>query len=124
MAVVVLMNTTGNLDPGAVAGELAAEVLPWTRLTLTPFTGDPSPLVGKYQGPSRGRDMVIEVTQTPQGLAFSANGSPPRQLPWVEGLTFRQGSAILTFRRSNGNSGPVTELRFDAGSGYYILKRQ
>lgn len=27
-------------------------------------------------GPSRGRDMAIEVTQTPQGIAFSANGPP------------------------------------------------
>jgi CubicO group peptidase (beta-lactamase class C family) len=124
MAIVVLMNTNGNLDPGAVAGELAAEVLPWTRPTVATFTGDPTPIVGKYKGPSRGRDMIVEVTQTPQGPAFSANGSPARQLPWVEGLTFRQGNAFLTFRRANGNTGPVTELRFDAGGGYYILKRQ
>lgn len=124
MAVVVLMNSNGNLDPGAVASELASAVLPWTRPTPATFTGDPAPLVGRYQGPSRGRDMVVEVTQTAQGLAFSANGSPARQLPWIEGLTFRQGNAILTFRRANGNSGPVTELRFDAGSGYYVLKRR
>jgi CubicO group peptidase (beta-lactamase class C family) len=124
MAVVVLMNTTGNLDPGAVAGELAAEVLPWTRPTLARFTGDASPLVGKYQGPARGRDMVIEVTETPQEIAFSVNGSPARPLPWVDGLTFRQGNALLTFRRANGNSGPVTELRFSAPGGHYILKRQ
>jgi CubicO group peptidase (beta-lactamase class C family) len=124
MAVVVLMNASSNLDPGALAGELAAEILPWTRPTVTYFTGDPAPLVGTYKGPSRGRDMVIEVTQTPEGLHFSANGSPPRRLPWVEGLTFRQGNAFLTFRRANGDSGPVSELRFEAVSGYYILKRQ
>ena len=122
-AIVVLMNSNGNLDPGAVAGELAAELLPWERPVLKQFAGDPAPLIGKYQGPSRGRDMIVEVTQTPQGLAFSANGSPPRQLPWIEGLTFRQGNAFLTFRRT-GNDGPATELRFDAGGGYYILKRQ
>jgi hypothetical protein len=68
--------------------------------------------------------MVVEVTQTPEGLAFSANGSPARVLPWVEGQTFRQGDAILTFRRAGGGNGPPTELRFDAGGGYYILKRQ
>ena len=122
MAVVVLMNSNGNLDPGAVASELAGAVLPSTRPTVGRFTGDAAPLVGKYQGPSRGRDMVVEVTQTPEGLAFSSNGAPPRVLPWVEGQTFRQGSAILTFRRAG--TGPATELRFDAGSGYYILKRQ
>ena len=124
LAVVVLMNTTGNLDPGAVAGELAAEVLPWTRPTTVQYTGDPAPLVGRYQGPSRGRDMVVEVTQTPQGLAFSINGAPPRPLPWIEGLTFRTGNSFLTFRRAGGTSGPVTELRYDAGSGHYVLKKQ
>ena len=124
MAVVVLMNSSGNIDPGAVAGELAAEVLPWTRPAVAQYTGDPAVIVGKYQGPSRGRDMVVEVTQTPQGVAFSSNGSPARPLPWVEGLTFRQGSAFLTFRRANGNTGPVTELRFDGGSAHYVLKKQ
>ena len=124
MAVVVLMNSNGNIDAGAVGGELAAEVLPWARPTMAQYTGDPTVIVGKYQGASRGRDMVVEVTQTPQGVAFSANGSPARALPWVEGLTFRQGNAFLTFRRANGTTGPVTELRFDAGSGHYVLKKQ
>ena len=80
--------------------------------------------MGTYRGPSRGRDMVVEVTRTEQGLLFSANGSPARALPWVEGLTFRQGNAFLTFRQDGENGGPATELRFDAGSGYYVLKRQ
>jgi CubicO group peptidase (beta-lactamase class C family) len=124
MAIVVLINSNGNLDPGAVAGELAAEVLPWTRPTFATFTGDAAALVGKYQGPSRGRDMAVEVTQTPQGLAVSANGSPARPLSWVDGLTFRQAGALVTFRRANGASGPVTELRFDTGGGHYVLKRQ
>ena len=124
MAVVVLTNTSSNLDPGAIAGELAAEVIPWKPSTRAAFKGDGAALVGKYKGPSRGRDMVVDVTQTPEGVAFSANGSPARVLPWVEGLTFQGGAALLTFKRANGNAGPVTELRFDAGSGYYILKRQ
>jgi CubicO group peptidase (beta-lactamase class C family) len=123
MAVVVLMNTTGNLDPGAVGGELAAEVLPWTRPTYAPFAGDAASLVGTYKGPSRGRDMVVEVSQTPQGVAFAVNGAPARQLPWVEGLTFRNGGTLLTFRRS-GNAGPATELRSQNAGALYILKRQ
>jgi CubicO group peptidase (beta-lactamase class C family) len=123
IAVVVLMNSNGNIDPGAVAGELAAELLPWTQPVLKQFTGDVTPLVGRYKGASRGRDMELVVTQTAQGLMFSVNGSPPRQIPWVDGLTFRQGNAFMTFRQAGG-SGPATELRFDAGSGYYILKRQ
>jgi hypothetical protein len=67
--------------------------------------------------------MIMEVTQSAQGIEFSVNGSPKRSLPWIDGLTFRQGTAFLTFRQT-GNSGPATELRFNAGSGYYILKRQ
>jgi CubicO group peptidase (beta-lactamase class C family) len=123
-AVVVLMNSAGNIDPSAVAGELAAELLPWTRPNLKPFAGDATPLVGRYQGPSRGREMVIEVTQAAQGLSVSANGSPPRPLPWVSDWTFRQGNSFLTFRRT-GDNGPATELRFDGGPGsYYILKRR
>ncbi|MBA3891061.1 MAG: hypothetical protein H0X64_11075 [Gemmatimonadaceae bacterium] len=88
------------------------------------YTGDPAPLVGTYRGPSRGRDRVVEVTQGEQGVTFSVNGSPARALPWIEGLTFRGGSAILTFRRTGGDTAPVDALRFDAGSGFYILKRQ
>ena len=123
-AIVVLMNSNGNIDPGAVAGELAAELLPWTRPTFKAFTGDGAPLVGRYTGPARGRDMTIEVTQGAQGLMVSANGSPPRPLAWVDDWTFRQGGAFLTFRRA-GNSGPATELRFHGGSSaYYVLKRQ
>jgi CubicO group peptidase (beta-lactamase class C family) len=122
-AIVVLMNANSNINPGAVAGELAAELLPWTRPAVKQFAGDAALLLGTYKGPSRGREMIVEVTQTPQGIAFSSNGSPPRPLPWVDAWTFRQGNAFLTFRQS-GNSGSATELRFDAGGGYYILKRQ
>jgi len=75
-------------------------------------------------GQGRGRDMVIEVTQTPQGLAFSPDGAPARPVPWVEGLTFRQGSRIMTFRRANGDSGPVTELRVSTPAAHMILKKQ
>jgi CubicO group peptidase (beta-lactamase class C family) len=122
-AIVVLMNSNGNIDPGAVAGELAAELLPWKNPTLGQFSGDATPLLGRYKGPSRGREMTVEVTQAAQGLAFSMNGAPARPIPWQDGWTFRQGNSFLTFRRV-GNSGPATELRFDAGGGYYILKRQ
>ena len=116
-AIVVLMNSSGNIDPGAIAGELAAELLPWTPPKFVAFTGDAAPLVGTYKGPARGRDMTIQVTQGAQGLMVSANGSPARPLSWVEGTTFRQGNSFLTFRGD--------ELRFNGGpSSYYILKRQ
>jgi CubicO group peptidase (beta-lactamase class C family) len=122
-AVVVLMNSNGNIDPGAVGGELAAELLPWTRTTPKQFAGDGTPLVGRYAGPSRGREMTVEVTQTPQGIAFSLNGAPARPIPWVDAWTFRQGNSFLMFRRT-GSTGPATELRYDTGGGHYVLKRK
>jgi CubicO group peptidase (beta-lactamase class C family) len=122
-AVVVLMNSNSNLDPSAVGGELAAELLPWTRPVMKQFSGDAAPLLGTYKGPSRGREMEVVVTQTAQGPAFSVNGAPARPLPWIDGLSFRQGSTIVTFRQ-NGSSGPATEVRFQSSGAYYILKRQ
>jgi CubicO group peptidase (beta-lactamase class C family) len=122
LAVVVLINSAGPVSPQAIASELAGEVIPWTRPTFQPFTGDAAALVGKYSGPSRGRVMEAEVTQTPNGPAISVNRAPARPLQWVQGNTFRLGNTILTFKRQG--TGPVTELRYDAGGGLYVLKRQ
>jgi D-alanyl-D-alanine carboxypeptidase len=124
LAVVVLTNSQPT-NIRMVSDDLAAAVLPVPRPT-SPFAGDASLLVGTYKGLGRGRDMVIEVTQTPQGIAFTFDGAAASPLPWVEDWTFRQTSspsALLTFRRS-ANSGPATELRYDRGGGHFILKRQ
>ena len=121
LAVVVLMNSAGPVSPAAVAGELAAEVIPWTRPTFKPFTGDATPFVGKYSGPSRGRPMTVDVMQAAGAVSVSVNSAPPRPLQWVDGDTFRLGNVILTFKRQ-GNS--AAELRYDAGGGLYVLKRQ
>jgi CubicO group peptidase (beta-lactamase class C family) len=115
LAVVVLMNNGG--DAGDIGEKLAAELLPWQRPTVTAFTGDAAPLVGTYKGPGRGRDFVIQVTQAPQGIAVSVNGSSPRPAQWVEGVTFLvSGDTFLIFR--NG------DLHLSGGSAYTVLKRQ
>ncbi len=126
LAVIVMMNTVGPLDPQEVTTDLAAEALGWTPPEPQRFTGDPAPLVGRYVGPGQDRDEVvaIDVVETPQGVAFSRDGSPPRVFPWVEGLTFRAGQMLLTFRRANGDSGPVTELRRSMPGAHFILKKQ
>jgi len=120
--VVYMVNSNGNVDPGSFVGELSAEILPLKMPAFAAFTGDATPLVGKYKGPWRGPDMTIDVTQTPQGIAVSNNGGPARQLSWVEGNTFRLGGTLITFRRTG--SGPATELRWAGGSAHYVLKRQ
>jgi CubicO group peptidase (beta-lactamase class C family) len=123
LSVVVLMNSQGPVSPSALASELAGAVLPWQRPTTQAFTGDVSPLVGRYAGPSRGQEMQVEVTAAEGGIAIVAGGQPSPPLAWVEGWTFRTGNTFLTFTRE-GDSGPATLLRFDQGGGYYMLKRR
>ena len=113
----------GPIWPSALSSELAGEVLQWTRPTIKPFARDVRPLLGRYAGRLRGRETVIEVSQSGSGIALSPNGSPARPVMRVEGWVFRQGNTFITFNRA-GESGPATEIRFDAGSGYYILKRR
>jgi CubicO group peptidase (beta-lactamase class C family) len=116
LAVVVLTNSGGSIDAGDVGGALAAALLPSEGPTAAPFTGDAAPLVGTYRGPGRGRDMVIQVTQAPEGIAVSVNGGSTRPIPWVEGMTFRAGSNFLTFRGG--------DLHLSGSSAYTVLKRQ
>ena len=120
LAIVLLTNSEPD-NTNAIAEALAAEVLGPPR-TAGPFTADPSQLAGTYKGQGRGKEMVIVVSQTPEGLAVSMDGAAARPLQWVEGWTFRLPIPLLTFRRS-GNSGPASELRFDTGGDHFILKR-
>jgi hypothetical protein len=120
---VVLTNANGNINPSGIAVDLAAELLPWTPVTTKQFTGDQAPLLGTFKGPSRGREMVVTVTQGAKGPTFSAAGLPPGEASWIEGWSFRQQGTTLTFRRT-GDSGPATELIVQGGAAYYVLKRQ
>lgn len=120
--VVYMVNSSGNVDPGAFAAELAAAILPWRLPAFTAFTGDATPFVGKYKGPWRGPEMTVEVMQNAQGIAVSQNGRLARPLSHVEGNTFRLGGSLLTFRRTG--AGPATELRWAGGASHYVLRRQ
>ena len=119
LAIVVLTNS----EPDAITvttEAIAAMMLPPPR-TAGQFTGDPSPFVGKYKGLGHGGDMVVVVTQAPQGVTFSINGEPAETLPWVGSRSFRKRDALLSFRPVN--SGYAEELRFDTGGDHFILKR-
>jgi CubicO group peptidase (beta-lactamase class C family) len=126
LAVVVLMNSIGAISPQAIASELAAQIIPRTPPPATrPYTGtDAASLIGIYVGPSRGSELVVQITQNAQGMLMaSANGAAAQPMPWIEGWTFgRDGGAILTFVR-NETAGPATALRFDAGGVLSSLKR-
>lgn len=121
LAIVVLTNS----EPDAITvatEDIAAAILPPPPRVTRPFTGDPSPLVGKYKGLAHGGDMVVVVTQAPQGVMFSINGQPAETVPWIERWTFRKREALLSFRPDT-TTDRVAELRFDTGGDHFILKR-
>jgi hypothetical protein len=120
LAVVVLTNS----EPDAITvatEDIAASVLPPKPRAAAQFTGDASRLVGKYRGLAHGGDMLVVVTQSPQGVMFSIGGQPAETLSWVEGLTFQKRELLLTFR-AGAAGGRATELRFDTGGDHFILK--
>ena len=121
LAVVVLTNS----EPDAItmtAEAIVAAVLPPSSRTVRQFAGDASPLVGKYRGLGHGGDMIVVVTHTPQGVAFSIDGQPAETLPWIEGRPFQKRDVLLAFRSAT-SSGPAAELRFDTGGDHLVLKR-
>jgi CubicO group peptidase (beta-lactamase class C family) len=128
LAVIVLANSgPANLDPAELGGALAREVLGMPHPASTTFPGDPGPLVGTYRQVMGGNDgsFVLDVTATSDGLVFSRNGSRPAPLRWAGGLKFYATPTLtLTFRRTDGTTGPPTELRGDAAGNHFILERQ
>jgi CubicO group peptidase (beta-lactamase class C family) len=123
MAIVVLMNNSIDSSPTGLADQLAGQLLPGTLPSPRPFTGDAEALAGTYTGITGAGPATMEVARTTDGLTISINGAAAQPFPWVEGLTFRQGGILLTFRRANGGSGPATELRYDTGTEHSILAR-
>lgn len=121
LAVVVLTNSEPDAITVATEG-IAAAVLPPAR-AVAQFTGDASRLVGRYRGLDNGGDMIVVVTQGPDGPLFSIGGQPAESLPWLEekGTVFRKRDMMLSFR-SNGNE-PALELHFDTGGDHLVLKR-
>lgn len=121
--VVVLVNTTGNLSPAALAGEMVDIILPPKPVAQRPFTGDASALAGTYTGPGRGRPMTVTVAAAESGVTASINDGRPMPLRWVEGWTFAAGGQQAIFQRA-GETGPATILRLDSGGGHLVLRRQ
>lgn len=121
--VVVLVNTTGNLSPGALANEMVDVLLPAKPVERRRFEGDAAPLVGVYSGPGRGRTTTVTVAAGENGLTASMNEGRPAPLAWVEGWTFMLGGQLITFQRS-GASGAASVMRVDSGGGHLVLRRK
>ena len=125
LIVVMLVNTTGNLSPGALSSELVEVLLPSVPREARNFTGDTDALVGTYAGPSRGRELTITVTATGDGLRAKPEGSSrAAPLAWDEGWTFRLGPVQIVMFERDGDDGPATVMRVDGGGSHYVLRRQ
>jgi CubicO group peptidase (beta-lactamase class C family) len=124
LVVVMLVNTTGNLSPAALATELVDVLLPRVPIERRRFEGDAEPLVGTYAGRARGQQLSVTVTRTADGLAAALAGGRQAPLFWVGGWTFGLGPIqTVTFARERGD-GPATVMRLDGGGSHYVLRRQ
>ena len=120
LAIVVLTNSEPDRIT-ATTEAIAAAILPAPRPAGS-FTGDAALLIGRYSGTGRGKPMVIDVSQTPDGLAVAIDGGPASPAVWLKDWTFRRGDALVVLRRS-GTTGAATELRFDTAGGHFVLTR-
>ncbi|MBX3134083.1 MAG: beta-lactamase family protein [Gemmatimonadaceae bacterium] len=127
LGVIVLMNTSApNLSASTLAATLAHRALALPREDLRPFTGDPTPYVGRYRLVVGGNqpDLVIEVSASPEGLRFAPAGGRPQLLPWVGGRFYANNTMTFTFGRPGGGAGPMTELRRDDAGNHSVLQRE
>jgi CubicO group peptidase (beta-lactamase class C family) len=118
--VVVLLNNTGGIDPEVVARQIGDAVIPAPFPTPRVFTGDATPFLGTYKGKGLRGDLTVAVTQGPQGLMVSGNGSTPRPTVWIDGNTFFLGEIYLTFG-PKGPTGQATELGFNPAKGLFLV---
>lgn len=120
LIIVVLQNSQGA-GPGALGASLADIVLgPAPLVEATPYDGDLEELLGSYTGPSRGRSMTMTVSIEDGALVTEIEGRPSFTPEHLTALTWANGNSLFTFIRKNGR---ISELRFDVGSGHYVLVR-
>lgn len=127
LAIVSLMNSSApSLSATELTQRIARATLSAQRPEMQPYTGDASRFIGTFEL-ARGGNIqraVLEVTATPNGLAFAVNGGRPQPLPWAGGTTFYAGeTTTLTFVGGTAN-GPYAEVRRDDAGNHAVLRRR
>jgi CubicO group peptidase (beta-lactamase class C family) len=122
LTVVVLVNTTGPLDPATVARAIVAHVLGDRTPAPVPFTGRAADYAGEFRGVGRGREQVLRVATDSAGrLTVQSGTAAPQPLLHYGGETFGRGTARFTFVRENGR---VAKVRILTGAGYAVAARR
>jgi CubicO group peptidase (beta-lactamase class C family) len=121
LSVVLLLNTAGPVNPSQLATEIADAVLGKISETTATYAGDLMPFAGTYEGVGRGRPTVVTIAVEDGTLTMKGAAPTAQRLTYRGGDTFGVNETRLTFEREGGR---VVRLRFDAGSGYYPLKRK
>ena len=121
LIVVVLQNATGPTGPAALSTRLVELVLgPVSEPPARTFTGDLGGLTGRFRGAARGQAMTLQVLVEDGRLGVRIGEGQTMMPPYVGDLTWVMGNTRITFVR---RSGPAEAVRFDTGSGHYVLER-
>jgi CubicO group peptidase (beta-lactamase class C family) len=120
--VVVLVNSTGPVNPGGIATALAARLLGRREPPAgPPFTGDLAALAGTWRGVGRGNPLTVEIVADSTGLRVRSRGGQFRPLRYIGGDTFEGAEDRYTFLREGGRA---VRLRYDGVAMVTTLERQ
>ena len=125
--IVVLVNTSGPVNPGGILSAMAERLLGKREPAPgRPIAGDLAEFAGAWRGLGRGNPLVIRTSVDSAGLSFQAQGpgagpGQQRRLRRLGSDSFAAGETLLTFLREGGR---VVKLRFDEVSIVSTLDRQ
>lgn len=121
LTIVTLINSTGPVSPTTISNRIADHLLPVQEIEYNEkYPGDLSFFTGKYRGISRGREMEAIVDVAEETLTIELRGKKDT-LDYAGDEKWALGNSLISFAEEDGQ---VTEMHYDAGYGYYILKKQ
>lgn len=114
ISIIVLINSTGPLDPGNVANHIADQIFGKPQELSTFYNGDLDPFTGTYVGRGRGKEIKITISKKDSSLVISSEDKE-KVLNYLNGTTWKYDHEEYTFK---GN-----ELCVDQVYGYLVLKK-
>ncbi len=120
LAIVVLINTLGRLQPTTISNTIADILLPKSAPEKeVVFEGDLNKYKGSYSGAVRGRNITLIVKSTEKDLVIDSRRRKDT-LSYVGNYKWSLGNRYFSFGNQNGE----TEMLYiDSGYGYYVLKK-